>query len=66
MIWGGISAKGLIPSTAPVFVSDLKEEWGRMGYTVPRGVTGDMFAYMVLVSTKTVHAVQALYGQRAV
>ena len=64
MIWGGISAKGLIPSTAPVFVSDLKEEWGRMGYTVPRGVTGDMYAYMV--TTKAVPAVQALYGQRAV
>ena len=27
MIWGGVSWKGLIPSAAPVFVSDLKDEW---------------------------------------
>ena len=49
MILGGVSTKGLIPSEAPIFVCDLKEEWTRLGNPKTRGVTGDMYAHMVKI-----------------
>lgn len=64
MVWGGLSLKGLIPSSAPVFVCDLKKEWGKQGNVVGRGVNSPMYAYMVEKSA--VPAVQKLYGNRAV
>ena len=64
MIWGGVSLKGLIPSEAPIFVCDLKDEWTRLGNPKTRGVTGDMYAHMV--TKYVVPAVNQLYGERAV
>ena len=64
MIWGGVSWKGLIPSAAPVFVCDLKDEWRRMGEPLGRGVDSRMYVHMV--SSKAVPAVSALYGNRAI
>ena len=64
MIWGGISIKGLIPRNAPLFMCDLKSEWVNNGNPKTRGVTGDMYAYMV--TQYAVPAVIEVYGQRAV
>ena len=64
MVWGGVSFKGLIPKTAPVFVCDLKKEFKKMGREVGKGVNSSMYALMV--ETKAVPAVKRLYGARAV
>ena len=64
MIWGGVSFKGLVPSAAPIFVSDLKDEWKNLGNQVGRGVNGLMYAHMV--TSKAVPAVRELYGNRAI
>ena len=64
MIWGGVSLKGLIPSTSPIFVCDLKKEWEKLGNPKTRGVTGDIYSFMI--TKYAVPAVTKLYGQRAV
>ena len=64
MVWGGVSLKGVIPPEAPIFVEDLKKEWKNLGHPASRGVTGDMYAYMI--SSKVVPEVQAMYGRRAI
>ena len=47
-----------------IFVSDLKKEWERLGNPKTRGVTGNMYSYMV--TKYAVPAVNDLYGGRAV
>jgi hypothetical protein len=64
MIRGGLSLKGLVPSAAPIFVCDLKEEWRRLGNQLGRGVNGLMYSHMV--TSHVVPAVRQLYGNRAV
>ena len=43
MIFGAVTVKGLIPAQAPVFVSDLLEQWDPK----PRSVTGAVYADMI-------------------
>ena len=63
MIWVGVSFKGLIPAKAPIFVSDLKEEWRALGNLSTKGVTGYMYAHMITICV--VPEVEMLYGRRA-
>ena len=64
MIWGGVSWKGLIPANAPIFVTDLKEEWRALGNPPTKGVTGDMYAHMI--TSYVVPEVERVYGRRAI
>lgn len=57
MIWGGISARGLIPSESPIFVSDLSA-----GYNPrPKTVNSEMYADMI--REKAGPAILALYPE---
>ena len=56
MIWGAVTAKGLIPSESPIFVSDLFQEYEKPH---PKSVNGKMYADMV--REKAHQAVLKLY-----
>ena len=51
-------------NNAPLFVCDLKSEWGNNRHPKNWGVNGDMYAYMV--NQYPVPAVNQVYGQMAV
>ena len=44
MIWGGVSARGLVPSESPIFVSELFLEYQ---HPRPKSINGIMYADMV-------------------
>ena len=64
MIWGGISLKGLVPISAPIFVTDLKKQWEGLGNPKSEGVTGNMYSYMI--TKYAVPAFRKLCGPRSV
>ena len=49
MIWGGLTAKGLIPSDSPIFVSDLFKDYQP---PLPKAVNGVMYADLVKKKAK--------------
>jgi hypothetical protein len=58
MIWGGVSYRGLIPASAPVFVSDLCNKYSPK----PTTVNGSMYADLVKEEAKA--AVDHLYPEK--
>ena len=50
MLWGGISAKGLVPSSSPLFVDEVLAPWYRDGKpvkNVTRSIYSDMLETLV-------------------
>ena len=58
MLWGGISSKGLVPPSAPLFVDEVLSPWTRDGEKV-KNVNGEIYADML--ETIVQPAVMELY-----
>ena len=58
MLWGGISARGLVPSSAPLFVDEVLASWSREGAPVK---TVNNIIYADMLETLVHPAVMELY-----
>ena len=48
MLFGGLSVRGLIPPTAPIFMDEIKDEWVALGNSLGKrgGITADLYEWM--------------------
>ena len=49
MLFGGLSVRGLIPPTSPIFMDEIKAQWVASGQSLGKrgGITAEMYKWMI-------------------